>query len=682
MNNIKIFIILFYLLTILNANNTTLQQIAEKHKKQEAMKKNEAIKFARKKGILLRKEFPNGHIRELQKIKNKIPFYYITHNEDAAVSTNTHYLWSAPFSVTGDGYSNLGEWDGGAVLDTHDELNGRVTQVDGATTLSDHATHVAGTLIASGEDASAKGMAHQATLLAYDWNSDTSEMATAASNGMEISNHSYGYLTGWYGSSDWCGDTNISSDEAYSFGFYDTEAEDWDDIAYRAPYYLIVKSAGNDRNDDAPNTGTEHSHNGSGSFTDTHHSDGFDNGGYDTISSIGVAKNILTVGAVDDVANYNSSNDVSMSSFSGWGPTDDGRIKPDIVGNGVGLRSSVSSNDSAYALYSGTSMASPNIAGSLALLQQYYKQTHNNMPMRSATLKALVIHTANECGSDTGPDYQFGWGLLNAEKAVKKIEEDNVANVIDELVLESNSSYIRDVNLESNLSSFKVTLVWTDLAGTPVAAALDPTDKMLVNDLDIRIEKDGTIYYPWKLDKENPASVATRVSENNVDNVEQVYISSPASGKYRIIVDHDGILSEDQNFSLVFDSIDTIDTDTDTDGDGIFDKTDTDDDNDGVLDVNDAFPLDASESIDTDGDGVGNNRDTDDDNDGISDVDELVYGLDPLNASDGIADFDGDGFSNALEISLGSNINNASIHPEWVLITSADGLMFIIPFMP
>ena len=792
MYKIKVLITLFTLITILNANNIKLVHIVDKLKKKEAVEKIEAIEFAHKKGIPLRQEFNDGHIIEIQKIKNKIPLYYITHNEDAAVSTKTNYLWSAPFLLTGDGYSNLGEWDGGAVLDTHDELTGRITQVDGATTLSNHATHVAGTLIASGEDASAKGMAYQATLLAYDWNSDTSEMATAASNGMEISNHSYGYITGWYGSSDWYGDTNISSDEAYSFGFYDTEAEDWDDIAYNAPHYLIVKSAGNDRNDDAPNAGTEHAHNGSGSFTDTHNSDGFDNGGYDTISSVGVAKNILTVGAVDDVTNYNSPNDVSMSDFSGWGPADDGRIKPDIVGNGVALRSSVASGDSDYESYSGTSMASPNIAGSLALLQQYYKQTHNNNPMRSATLKALVIHTANESGSDLGPDYQFGWGLVNAEKAAKRIEKNNSTNVIDELVLANNDSYTRDVDLESNLSSFKVTLVWTDPAGTPVAAALDPSDKMLVNDLDLRIEKNGTIYYPWKLDKDNPSNEATNISENDVDNVEQVYITNPDSGTYTIIVDHDGTLSADQNFSLVLDNIttrspdlivgtvsvstvnlkkgesytlyatvqnsgdadsesttlayyisidsnittgdtllstesidvlisggssaqstnETADTagtyyvgacvntvngesdtgnncsngveiivDNDTDGDDIFDKEDSDDDNDGVLDVNDAFPLDASESIDTDRDGIGNNADKDDDNDGVSDVDEQIYGLDPLNAYDGQADFDVDGFSNALEIFLRSDIQDASIHPEWVHIPISDGLIIVVPFM-
>ncbi|MGV6830578.1 MAG: hypothetical protein ACWA5P_03325, partial [bacterium] len=94
----------------------------------------------------------------------------------------------------------------------------------------------------------------------------------------------------------------------------------------------------------------------------------------------------------------------------------------------------------------------------------------------------------------------------------------------------------------------------------------------------------------------------------------------------------------------------------DTDGDGIGNNADTDDDNDGILDVNDAFPLDKNEWLDTDHDGIGNNADTDDDNDGISDKDEVKWGFDPLDPSDGgSADADGDGVSNADEIKAGSD---------------------------
>jgi len=398
-------------------------------------------------------------------------------------------------------------------------------------------------------------MAYTGTLKAYEWTSDDAEMATAASNGLEISNHSYGFITGWRWHSTygwiWYGDTTIDQNEDYTFGFYSIDAKNWDTIAYDAPNYLIVKSAGNDRNDDG--TSNSHYHSDGYYYSDTHYSDGYDQGGYDTISGRGVAKNILTVGAVDDVLNYTSPSTVIMSSFSGWGPADDGRIKPDIVANGIDLTSSVGSGDSAYDTYSGTSMASPNTTGTLALLQQYYQSTHSNTPMRSATLKALVLHSADEAGDYPGPDYRFGWGLLNAEKAAERIKEDSVSNVIDEQVLNNGSTYERNITLSSaSLDPLKVTIVWTDPAGTPVAPALDPSDKMLVNDLDLSIVKDGVTYYPWKLDKSNPSNAATQNSTNDVDNVEQVYIDVPEEGTYTVKVTHKGSLSSgSQAFSIV-----------------------------------------------------------------------------------------------------------------------------------
>ncbi len=552
---IRILAILFASVVLLNAsnktNNTKLQEMANKFEERETIEKSEAIVFANKKGFPVRKVFKDGTIMEIQKITNGIPIYYTTNNENAATSTSTQNLWQ--LGITGKNYTHLGEWDGGAVRITHDELAGRVTQVDGATSYSDHATHVAGTLIASGQDASAKGMAHEANLSAYDWNLDESEMATAASNGMEVSNHSYGIGAGWGGNNSWYGDTSVSQNETYLFGFYSSLSQDWDEIAYNAPHYLIVKSAGNDRNDDAPASGAEHTHNGgSAIYTDNHYSDGFDDGGYDTIPTKGVAKNILTVGAVKDVSGYISPDSVVMSSFSGWGPADDGRIKPDIVGNGISLYSSVSTGDSHYDYMSGTSMSSPNVAGTLALLQQYYKSTHSGVAMRSATLKALAIHTADEAGEHNGPDYKYGWGLLNANSASIKIREDETINVIDEIILSNNGSYVRDIALPEGISSFKVTIVWTDPAGTPTADRLDPEDKMLVNNLNLKVTHNGVTYYPWKLDKMNPGNAATKIGKNDVDNVEQVYIESPDSGVYKVTVDHDGALASNQNFSIIF----------------------------------------------------------------------------------------------------------------------------------
>ncbi|MFC1733881.1 S8 family serine peptidase, partial [candidate division KSB1 bacterium] len=530
--------------------------------------------FALRNKIPVRKEFPDGRIIQLMRVDNSFPVYNITTNLAAAISTRTNTLWtggSLGLNLTGSGYDKIGEWDGGAVRATHQEFDdgmggSRVTQGDSPGSTSGHSTHVAGTMVAGGYDASAKGMAFEATLTAYDWNSDETEMATEAAAGMEVSNHSYSHITGWEydcnadGLWCWYGVVSVSTTEDYRFGFYSSYSEDLDDLMYDAPYYLSVWSSGNDRNDYPASQPTTHwYHNGSSWVTTslvTRDNDGGSTG-YDCIGSYGTAKNVLTVGATEDVASYTGPSSVVITSFSSWGPADDGRIKPDIVANGASLYSSYSTSDNAYANSSGTSMAAPNTTGTLALLQQYYQQTHGSTPMYAATLKALVINTADECGSNTGPDYQFGWGLLNAEAAALMIADDTLQNVIDHQTITTGSPFYSRVVYSNGNEPLQVTIVWTDPAGTPVLASVDPSNVMLVNDLDLRITKGATTYYSWKLDRNNPSNAATNSAENNVDNVEQVFIASPAAGSYTITVDYDGTLTNStQSFGIIINGID------------------------------------------------------------------------------------------------------------------------------
>ncbi len=379
-------------------------------------------------------------------------------------------------------------------------------------------------------------MAPAADLKSYDWNNDVSEMASEAAAGTLISNHSYGWLRGWEGTT-WWGDTAVSKIEDYRFGYYDYSAKAWDEVAFNAPYYLIVKSAGNDRDDVAPVGGAYP-----------------DDGPYDCIDQLGIAKNILTVGAIGDIpSGYSQPSDVVMSGFSSWGPADDGRIKPDIVANGVGLYSSTSSANNAYISASGTSMSSPTTTGSLALLIQHYENVvGTGSKMRSATLKALVIHTADEAGANNGPDYEFGWGLLNTQSAAAKITEDETTDVITEQYLNDGDTYTRNITTNGT-SPIKVTIVWTDPAGTVPAISVDPADKMLVNELDLKITQDTNTYYPWKLDKDNPSNAATNTSKNSTDNVEMVDIASPTDATtYSIIVNHTGTLTGGgQAFSMI-----------------------------------------------------------------------------------------------------------------------------------
>jgi PKD repeat protein len=512
-------------------NVDTLRAISSRESAKYTIRKVQAIEWANQKGLPVVKEL-NGVLYELQFIDAKgNPQYYATDNADAAATISTkkvHPGGSAGLSLTGSGIT-VREWDGGSILATHQEFDARVTNVDAVETHY-HSTHVAGTIMASGVVANAKGMAYQASLRAFDWNSDLAEMATEGATGALISNHSYGYVRGW-SNGTWYGDTNISSDEDYLFGFYDAETRQWDQVANNAPYFLICKSAGNDRG----NSGSGHPADGP----------------YDCIGQQGIAKNILTVGAVNDIPlGYSVPTDVVMSSFSSWGPADDGRIKPDIVANGVNIYSTYNTNNTSYESLSGTSMATPSAAGSLALLQQHY---HNlkGAYMLSSTLKALVIHTADEAGTNMGPDYVFGWGLMNTERAAAKITEDSSTDVISEQSLANGGSYTKDIVAVGGIP-LKVTIVWNDPAGTPTAASLDPITPMLVNDLDLKITQSATTFYPWKLDRNNPANEATNAAENNVDNVEVVYIASPVAGAtYTLTVDHDGTLASPQSFSMI-----------------------------------------------------------------------------------------------------------------------------------
>ena len=494
------------------------------------------------------------------------PVFFATHNLDAAYTVATDAVW--PGGWTGldlVGANTLGElaiWDGGVVRTSHQEFGGRVVIADGNTSISIHSTHVAGTMVAAGVESQAHGMSPAANLLSYRWDDDEFEMAFAATNGLRVSNHSYGFVTGWrYGwASDdwyWFGDTTVSQVEDPGFGFYSGSVAEWDQIAHDAPYYLIVKSAGNDRNDFGPDAGGGHYvwDNGAGDWTwstTTRDPDGGDDG-FDCVSYRGNAKNLLTVGAVIDIpGGWTTPTDVVASDFTGWGPTDDGRVKPDLVANGVGLYSAFGGSDTEYGIYSGTSMAAPNASGSLNLLVQQYQQLHGGASMTAALLKAVVLHTADEAGPAPGPDYMFGWGLLNTAAAAVLIDDDagGGRRLVEATLTSSATDQYR--YFHDGSGPVKVSLVWTDPAGNPPPWSLNPTTPMLVNDLDLRLirEDDGAVFRPWLLDPNNPAAAAG-TGQNHRDNVEILEVSGVGAGTYRAEVSHTGGLTGSQDYGLV-----------------------------------------------------------------------------------------------------------------------------------
>ena len=199
-------------------------------------------------------------------------------------------------------------------------------------------------------------------------------------------------------------------------------------------------------------------------------------------------------------------------------------------------------------------MASPNVAGTLVLLQQHYKNVTNSF-MRAATLKGLACHTADDAGN-TGPDPIFGWGLLNAKKAAETITNNGLTSWISEENLNNGQVFTMTVNSPGGIP-LMTSITWTDVPGEPNVGNLasnDPTPA-LVNDLDIRITKNATTYFPWKLSAD-PYADATRVGDNEVDNVEQVKIDAPTAGQYTITVSHKRTLvTGNQKYSLVITGI-------------------------------------------------------------------------------------------------------------------------------
>lgn len=559
-------------------NTRNLQQMATGLKLNYDANYAKALTMAREKGwelTILSKDGRKGVLVGVDPFG--YPKYYITNNNTiAAATTRANQLWpggSSGLSLTGSSINmknKIGIWDGGSVLGTHVELTGRVTQKDNPSAVSDHATHVSGTMIASGVNPSAKGMAYGALgLVAYDFNNDLSEIANEAGN-LVISNHSYSIIAGWNYNSDqsrWEFNGRSTENEDYKFGYYSSDAQVLDSISYNAPFYLIVKSAGNSRSENGPAVGDPYYRfNASGQMASAgNRPSGISyNDSYDGISWDCGAKNVLTVGAIGGLPNgYSRKEDIALTTFSSWGPTDDGRIKPDIVADGVNVLSSIASSTTSYATYSGTSMSSPNTAGSLFLLQEYYSKIKSGAFLRSATIKGLAIHTAEEAGSYPGPDYQFGWGLLNVQKAAAVItaavpsnNNDTSAHLLYENNLAQGGNFTKTV-IASGKGPLKATICWTDVKGNvETSGPLNSRTKKLINDLDIRVTKtsgSGTVtYMPWTLDVNNPSAPAL-AADNTTDNVEKIEIDSTVPGQtYTITVTHKGTLARgSQAYSLL-----------------------------------------------------------------------------------------------------------------------------------
>jgi serine protease AprX len=436
---------------------------------------------------------------------------------------------SVGVNITGTGMV-AGVWEPGIPRVTHELLTGKVTVATGQIPFvvggdADHASHVTGTMIGRNvaTHPSARGIAFDATSTNYDSVNDLTEMTTFAIAGNLISNHSYGDLN-----------TDATPANQWKYGAYDTEAKDWDVLLKNAVFYLPFIAAGNEQTTNG-NTGKA---------------------GFDIMTGPAVSKNTMTVGAVNG--------DETMSAYSNWGPTDDGRVKPEIVAKGTGIDSAQSAADNAYsgngANSSGTSYSSPAAAASGLLLQQYHRAQKGGS-MRSSTLKTLMMGTAKDLGQP-GPDHKFGYGLLNVEAAALAIKKSAAPFALGTqpalaaskgaLVVEFATNPPNDSATDRSFDVYAkggvpliINMGWTDDEGPEQLAGegVDPTTKRLVYDFDmmVRIFTPFADVRPWVVptmaNRTANATNATNWFQANGGNFRQVVIANPvANAPYRIYI--------------------------------------------------------------------------------------------------------------------------------------------------
>lgn len=498
-----------------------------------------------------------------------VPEYLAEDSRSQILSMNTDFLADGSIpsvNATGAGMTAF-MWDGGQIRGTHQEYAGRITNINSGS-ISQHSTGVAGVIISSGVNPNAKGIAYEAVIKGYDYSNNLTEMNIASqmsdnANYM-ISNHSYGSLVGWYYNNSqsswyWYGYPHISETESPLFGLYTSTDASWDNIAFNAPQHSMFKSAGNNRGEGPGGTVNHYAYDATGNWylvTGTlRPRDCSITGGYDCISFAGsVSKNIILVGAINPFTGdprYQDPSNVVATSFTSFGPTDDGRIKPDVCAIGQSVVAPLGATDSDYSNWSGTSFSSPAAAGVGLLLEEVQSEADGTY-LRSDMMKALLTHTANEAGTSPGPDYKFGYGLIDAFRAVETMLNVNNDSFTANLAINDGGTYTVSMVALGD-QPLKASIAWLDPAGTPLAdLVLNDRTPMLVNDLDLRVSNGTTTYYPWKLNPEAPSDAATQ-EDNFVDNTEQVWIENPVAGQtYTVTVNHKGTLTNGaQNFALV-----------------------------------------------------------------------------------------------------------------------------------
>ncbi len=246
------------------------------------------------------------------------------------------------------------------------------------------------------------------------------------------------------------------------------------------------------------------------------------------------------------IATANVFFDGSLVGSSSRGPAHDGRIKPDIAANGQNQNSTDEDNE--YQVFGGTSGAAPGIAGIAAQLYEAYGDANGGALPQSALIKATLMNTANEAGN-IGPDFKFGWGIVNGLRAGMLIEDGRYLS--DDIT--QGASNTHTINVPAGTQQVRFMVYWSDPQASPGASPA------LVNDLDLVVTdpSNGT-HLPWILDHTPNATTLDLPATNGADhlnNVEQVLINSPAAGDYDIDITGFNVPVGPQEYFVVYEII-------------------------------------------------------------------------------------------------------------------------------
>ncbi len=565
---------------------------AEERQKEEAEVKEKAARL--KLPLVLNDE--KGRRLRLR-FSGDIPVYYGNDNLGAARTVRADQLWQANvFNLHGSNVV-VGVFEEGQLRTTHNVFTGggfatRAYNFEQGTSdfeAVQHATGVAGTiggyfpqpLDTSGfpvpNRTNATGMARGARLERFSTPATIQNMRYYF--GAQLANFSSGDRTGWIGINSffnsgpfigdypiWEGNMSVSTNESPYFGSYNSLAERMDRMLSTNRVPLVVASAGNNRAPDwmpasqpaphaiflgsLPSGITPAAISTNGGFalvTNLVHDANGGTNGYDTLGGSSTAKNPLHVGSC--AKNPDLTNAWTVSPFSSFGPTDDGRIKPDLVAPGEAIVTASPTSDDWYQTVDGTSLSAPVVTGGLALVEELVKRLlGTNFYFNGATYKAVAIAGAKSFSNVPGPSYRYGHGVFDAAGSVTFVyaESQNGRNSIIKELRFTQGKTAQFVAKATSSGTVTLTLVWNDPpANNYIFGAMNRTNSMLVNDLDLVVVKGGVTNRAYVLNPFNPSAAATQ-GDNWRDNVEQVTVTNVTAGEeLLVIVTHKGTLTTD-----------------------------------------------------------------------------------------------------------------------------------------